>query len=80
MNFDCSTVSDKNVKCANNAGLAKFRFQTGRRHRLRLINTGADAAQKFTIDGHTMTVIENDFVAVQVSKSNTVALKVGKLT
>jgi len=67
MNFDWSTAADKTIKCASNAGLAKFRFQTGKRHRLRLINTGADAAQKFSIDGHIMTVIENDFVAVQVS-------------
>lgn len=67
MNFDCNTATDKGVKCANNAGLAKIRFQTGKRHRLRLVNTGADAAQKFSIDGHNMTVIENDFVAVEVS-------------
>lgn len=68
MNFDCSSATDKKVKCSGNAGLSKFKFQTGKRHRLRLINAGADATQKFSIDGHTMTVIENDFVAVQVKK------------
>lgn len=33
-------------------------------HRLRLINAGAEGTQKFSIDGHTMTVIANDFVPI----------------
>lgn len=70
MNFDCSTALNKTVRCFNNAGLSKFKFQAGRRHRLRLINSGADATQQFSIDGHTMTVIENDFVAVKVRTSD----------
>lgn len=66
MNLDCSTVTTTAAKCFNNAGLARFRFQAGKRHRLRLINSGADAVQQFSIDGHKMVVIENDFVAVEV--------------
>lgn len=65
MNFDCSTKAPgDNTKCTNNAGLSRFKFTTGKTHRLRLINAGADALQRFSIDGHTMTVIENDYVAV----------------
>jgi FtsP/CotA-like multicopper oxidase with cupredoxin domain len=33
-------------------------------HRLRLTNAGAEAIQKFTLDGHNMTVIANDFVPI----------------
>jgi FtsP/CotA-like multicopper oxidase with cupredoxin domain len=65
MNFDCSTVAaGDTTKCTNNAGLSKFKFTTGKTHRLRLINGGAEAIQRFSIDGHNMTVIANDFVPV----------------
>jgi len=40
MDFDCSTVvaGDK-TKCNNNAGISKFKFTTGKTHRLRLVYT-----------------------------------------
>ena len=63
--FNCSLVTD-GTPCHNNAGLAKFSFTTGKRHLIRLVNTGADGAQQFAIDGHTMTVVANDFVPVKV--------------
>ncbi len=71
MNFDCSTASDKTVQCSNYAGLAEFQFHSGSRNRLRLINTGAEATQQFSIDNHTMTVIANDFVPVEVGCAGT---------
>lgn len=65
MNFDCSTVAKGDTtKCTSNAGLSKFKFTTGKTHRLRLINAGAEGLQRFSIDGHTMTVIANDFVPI----------------
>jgi FtsP/CotA-like multicopper oxidase with cupredoxin domain len=33
-------------------------------HRLRLINAGAEGIQHFSLDGHNMTVIANDFVPI----------------
>jgi FtsP/CotA-like multicopper oxidase with cupredoxin domain len=70
MNFDCSTVvTGDTTKCTNNAGLSKFKFTTGKTHRLRLINGGAEGFQRFNIDGHNMTVIANDFVPI-VSTAN----------
>ena len=64
-NFDCSTVvaGDK-TSCKSNAGITNFRFTPGKLHRLRLINAGAEGMQKFSIDGHNMTVIANDFVPI----------------
>ncbi|KAL2407951.1 oxidoreductase ptaK [Exophiala dermatitidis] len=44
---------------------ASYEFQPGKTHRLRIINTGASAFETVSIDGHTMTVIANDFVPVQ---------------
>ena len=60
----------------SNAGLSKFSFQSGKKHRLRLINAGADSVQKFTIDRHKMTVIANDFVPVVPYETKVVTLGV----
>ncbi|KAK4168784.1 laccase lac5 [Cladorrhinum sp. PSN259] len=79
MNFDCSTVApgDK-TPCTNNAGLSKFKFETGKTHRLRLINSGADGVQRFSIDGHKLTVIAEDFTPVKPYDTNVVILGVGQ--
>ena len=78
MRFDCTSVP-KDHKCSE-AGLSQFRFKSGKSHRLRLMNTGADAAQQFSIDGHSMTVFANDFVAVKPYTTNVVTLGVGQRT
>ena len=75
MNFDCSQTS---LPCTPNAGLSKFSFTSGGTHKLRLINTGAQAIQKFSIDGHTLTVIANDFVPIQPYETDHVSLGVGQ--
>lgn len=77
MDYNCSLVTD-GTPCVNNAGLSKFQFQTGKKHRLRLINAGAEAIQKFSIDGHKMTVMANDFVPIQPYQTEIVTLGVGQ--
>ncbi|TFB01096.1 Laccase-2 [Trichoderma ghanense] len=77
MFFDCSQVTD-DTPCTNNAGISKFRFQRGKTHLLRLINTGAAGHQRFSIDGHKMTVIANDFVDVEPYETEVVKLGVGQ--
>lgn len=79
MQCDCSNTP-AGRKCSNNAALSSFRFQSGKKHRLRLINAGTDSPQQFSIDGHTMTVIENDYVAVQPYDTKIVTLNVGQRT
>jgi FtsP/CotA-like multicopper oxidase with cupredoxin domain len=65
MNFNCSTVAaGDTTPCTDGAGLAKFKFTTGKTHRLRLINGGSEGIQRFSIDGHNLTVIANDFVPI----------------
>ncbi|TVY80676.1 oxidoreductase ptaK [Lachnellula suecica] len=80
-NFDCSTVP-ANQPCASNAGLTAFKFTAGKTHRLRLINAGAEAIQKFSIDGHTMSIIANDFVPIvpYTTQGKVVTLGVGQRT
>ena len=61
-----------------NAGISKFNFQTGKTHRLRLINAGSEGIQRFTIDNHTMTVIANDFVPIKPYTTDVVTLGIGQ--
>jgi len=80
-NFDCSTLSPQDTTtCQSDAGLASFRFQRGKTHRLRLINSGSEGLQRFSIDGHNMTVIANDFVPVVPYDTNVVTLGIGQRT
>ena len=79
MNYDCS-LATADQTCTLNAGISKFKFQSGKKHRLRLINGGAEGIQRFTIDDHTMTVMANDFVQVQPYTTDVVTLGVGQRT
>ena len=89
MNRDCASAEglmckfhsfDRQVSLTcpgtSNAGLSKFRFESGKRHRLRLINSGCDGLQHFTIDEHNMTVITNDFVPIVPYTTNNITLGV----
>ena len=78
MSFDCALARGRD--CIPNAGVSKFKFTTGKTYRLRLINSGAEGLQKFTIDNHTMTVIANDFVPIKPYDTNVVTLGVGQRT
>lgn len=77
VDLGCNLTGD-NITCQKNAGVSKFRFQTGQVHRLRLINAGACATQKFTIDNHEMTVIANDFVLLKPYATKVVTLGAGQ--
>lgn len=78
-NFDCSTLPEgDDTPCVSDAGISKFRFKRGKKHRLRLINAGAEALQRFSIDGHKMTVIANDFVLVEPYETEVVTLGIGQ--
>ncbi|KAK3711586.1 hypothetical protein LTR37_009577 [Vermiconidia calcicola] len=92
--FDCSKPSYENSSqwlgsnlrsnltwtCIEGAERAKFRFQSGKTHRLRLMNTGADGIHKFSIDGHIMTVIATDYVPTKPYTTDLVTLGVGQRT
>ena len=77
MNFDCS-LANNSITCVPNVGLSKFKFTSGKTYLLRLINTGAEGLQKFTIDNHTMTIIANDFVPIRPYKAQVINLGVGQ--
>src|SRR5690349_18769765 len=41
MNYPCDKVTS-GQKCTPNAGISKFKFQSGKKYRMRLINAGAE--------------------------------------
>ena len=60
------------------AGLSQFRFTSGKKHLLRLVNTASEMFVAFSIDNHTMTVISNDFSPVEPYTTDVVTLGVGQ--
>lgn len=75
MNYPCTNTT---LPCTPNAGISKFTVQKGKKYRLRLINTSAEGMQKFTVDGHNLTIIANDFIPIQPYSTNVVTLGVGQ--
>jgi FtsP/CotA-like multicopper oxidase with cupredoxin domain len=62
------------------ASLSQFRFTSGKKHLLRLVNTGAELFTLFSIDNHTLTVIANDFTPIEPYTTDFVTLSVGQRT
>ncbi|PWY74296.1 multicopper oxidase [Aspergillus heteromorphus CBS 117.55] len=77
--YDCN-ATEVDDQCLAGAGRARFQFQSGKLHRLRLINTGSLANQKFSIDGHELTVIANDYVPLKPYTTRVVTLGPGQRT
>ena len=57
-----------------------FQLQPGKRHRLRLINAGAEGIQHFSIDGHTLNIIASDLVPLVPYEIDIVTLGIGQRT
>ncbi|KAF2836031.1 multicopper oxidase [Patellaria atrata CBS 101060] len=75
--YDCSLTD---VPCTQLSEFSTFKFTSGKKHRLRLMNTGAEAIHHFSIDGHNMTIIANDFIPVEPYETRFVSLGVGQRT
>lgn len=74
-NYPCDATTKA---CTPNAGISKFNFTSGKKHRLRLINTSAEATMKFTIDAHNFTVFANDYVQINPYVTDVITLGVGQ--
>ncbi|KAM0715961.1 hypothetical protein Q7P37_008475 [Cladosporium fusiforme] len=53
-------------------------LKKGKKHRLRLINTGIDNNFHISIDGHNFTVITSDFVPIKPYVTNSVSINIGQ--
>lgn len=59
--------------------LAVINVQQGKRYRFRLVNIACDPNYNFTIDGHTMTVIEADGVETEPLVVDSILIYAGKI-
>jgi FtsP/CotA-like multicopper oxidase with cupredoxin domain len=76
-NYPCQNTT---LECTPNAGLAKFKFESGKKYRLRLINPSSESTQKISIDGHKFTVIAQDFVPIVPYETDLITLAIGQRT
>jgi FtsP/CotA-like multicopper oxidase with cupredoxin domain len=74
-NYPCANTT---LKCTPNAGLSKFKFEHGKKYRLRLVNPSSEATQKISIDGHKFTVIAQDFVPIVPYETDLITLGVAQ--
>ena len=77
-NYNCSMSTTNLNKCHSNAERAQVKFHAGKVHKLRLINTGVQALQLFSIDGHKLQVTSMDWTPVEPYEVDYVALGVGQ--
>ena len=75
--YNCSQITD-GTNCTPNAPLSQFKFYSGKTYRLRVINSGAAALQRFSIDGHKLQVIANDFTPIVPYETDVISLGVGQ--
>lgn len=61
--FNCTGVNDAN--CVGGGEKFQTVFEPRKRYLLRLVNTGTDSQFQFSIDGHKLLVIANDFVPIK---------------
>jgi len=81
--FTCKWAKMWDLRCpagdVDEAGeYAKFSLSPDRRYRLRLVNVGSLADQTFSVDGHTLTVIEADGTLVEPKTVHRVPLAAGQ--
>lgn len=65
--FDCSTLENPAhaAKCSGNGTKFETVFESGKKYRIRLINTATDSQFQFSIDNHMLKVIAIDFVPIE---------------
>jgi FtsP/CotA-like multicopper oxidase with cupredoxin domain len=74
--FDCDASTDTN--CVGGGKKFELVLEPGKKHRLRLINVSIDSAFQFSIDNHKLTVIGNDFVALEPFEVDSILLSSGQ--
>jgi len=56
----------------------ELNFSQGKKHLLRLVNTGSEVTFRFAVDGHKMTVIAMDFVPIVPYETKTLLIAIGQ--
>ncbi len=79
MPFNCSLAAPGSPCDSSKSSYSKFRVQSGKTYKLRIVNPGAGSLEYFSIDNQELTVISNDFTNILPYKTNIVTLGVGSL-
>ncbi|RDW63788.1 extracellular dihydrogeodin oxidase [Coleophoma cylindrospora] len=74
--FNCSAISDSN--CVGGGKKYETVFQPGKKYLIRLLNVAIDSQFQFSIDGHRLKVIANDFVPIEPYDTDSVIVSVGQ--
>ncbi|CAG8224505.1 unnamed protein product [Penicillium salamii] len=74
--FNCTAEPHEN--CVGGGKKFEMGFQQGKKYRIRLINVAIDSQFQFSIDGHSLTVISNDFVPIKPYLADSIIVNVGQ--
>ncbi|CAG8296954.1 unnamed protein product [Penicillium olsonii] len=74
--FNCTAEPHEN--CVGGGKKFEMVFQQGKKYRIRLINVALDSQFQFSIDGHSLTVIANDFVPIKPYLADSIIVNVGQ--
>lgn len=78
MPFNCSLASKETACDSSKSQYSKFRVQSGKTYKMRLINSGAGSIEYFSIDNHQVTIVANDFVDIEPYNTTIVTLGTGQ--
>jgi FtsP/CotA-like multicopper oxidase with cupredoxin domain len=70
--FDCAASPSE--RCIGGGKKSQIVFQAGKKYLIRLVNVATDSQFQFSIDGHNLTVIANDFVPIKPFVTDSVIL------
>ncbi|KAL8790922.1 MAG: hypothetical protein Q9213_000347 [Squamulea squamosa] len=70
--FDCSSASDDS--CVGGGKKFQTVFKPGKKYLIRLINVATDSQFQFSIDGHKLRVIANDFVPIKPYDTDSIVI------
>lgn len=73
---DCSDSTDAN--CIGGGKKFETVFESGKKYRIRVINTAIEAHFEFSIDGHNLTVIWNDLVPIVPYETESLVVSIGQ--
>lgn len=76
MPFNCSLAAKGTACDSSKSQYSKFRVQSGKTYKMRLINSGAGSIEYFSIDNHQVTIVANDFVDIEPYNTTIVTLGV----
>lgn len=74
--YDCSDTDDE--KCIGGGKKFELVFESGKKYRLRLVNSAVEGHFQFSLDGHKLQVIANDLVPIVPFDTDSLLVSIGQ--